>query len=395
MLSAAESAVCGRSRMSSLVGAAGDLVPRIFRMVPPRGSPGVLGGGSIGSRDLSAGFVSATDPAVQRRSAGVVRALYSDGAPALVGRSVAPAAVAESGSATEARRLGRSGWQAQCAAARGVVDSRDHGVASGRAVGSGEVDEREWQRDGREADTRVGLLTPAGDLGPEAEFTAMSPTTVTVHAARVPFAAMRHRGAMDPTIALEAVRAMAEPPGVDSAVELLALAPLDVIGYGFTSSSYVIGRDDELQMCGRLSDRAGGLAIVASGAAMVDAAVSLGAQRVFVVSPPWFDEQLTQLGSHYFASAGLEVVGAASVDLPSDQRSIAPAPLHAWVMANAPVEADVVIIGGNGFRAVGVIEALESDLGRPVVTANQALLWACLKQTGSAARVVGYGQLFS
>ncbi len=127
---------------------------------------------------------------------------------------------------------------------------------------------------------------------------------------------------------------------------------------------------------------------------MVDAAVSLGAQRVFVVSPPWFDERLTQLGSHYFASAGLEVVGAASVDLPSDQRSIAPAPLHAWVMANAPVEAEVVIIGGNGFRAVGVIEVLESDLARPVVTANQALLWACLKQTGSAARVVGYGRLF-
>ena len=256
------------------------------------------------------------------------------------------------------------------------------------------MDEREWRRDGWEADTRIGLLTPAGDLGPEAEFKAMSPATVTVHAARVPFAAMRQRGAMDPTIAIEAVRAMAEPPGVDSAVELLALAPLDVIGFGFTSSSYVIGREDELQMCARLGDRAGGLPIVASGAAMVDAAVSLGAQRVFLVSPPWFDAQLTELGSQYFASAGLDVVAAASADLPSDQRSIAPAPLHAWVKANAPGDADVVIIGGNGFRAVGVIEALELDLGRPVVTANQALLWACVTQIGSSAQVVGYGQLF-
>ena len=256
------------------------------------------------------------------------------------------------------------------------------------------MDEHEWRRDGWAADTRIGLLTPAGDLGPEAEFMAMCPATVTVHAARVPFAAMRQRGAMDPTIALEAVRAMAQPPGVDAAVELLALAPIDVIGFGFTSSSYVIGRDGELEMCARLGDRAGGLPIVASGSAMVDAAVSLGAQRVFVVSPPWFDEQLTQLGSHYFASAGLEVVGAASVDLPSDQRAIAPAPLHAWVMANAPVEADVVIIGGNGFRAVGVIEALELDLGRPVVTANQALLWACVTQIGSSAHVDGYGRLF-
>ena len=91
-----------------------------------------------------------------------------------------------------------------------------------------------------------------------------------------------------------------------------------------------------------------------------------------------------ELGSQYFASAGLDVVAAASADLPSDQRSIARAPLHAWVTANAPVEADVVVIGGNGFCSVGVIEALEQDLGRPVVTANQALLWACLTRIGSS-----------
>ena len=54
---------------------------------------------------------------------------------------------------------------------------------------------------------RMRLLTPAGDLGPEAEFMAMCPATVTVHAARVRFAAMRQRGAM----VLEAVRAMAQP----------------------------------------------------------------------------------------------------------------------------------------------------------------------------------------
>ena len=86
----------------------------------------------------------------------------------------------------------------------------------------------------------------------------MIPPSVTVHAARVPFAAMRQRGAMDSTIALEAVRAMAEPPGVDAAVELLALAPLQVIGFGFTSSSYVIGREGEIEMCARLSDVAVG-----------------------------------------------------------------------------------------------------------------------------------------
>ena len=113
------------------------------------------------------------------------------------------------------------------------------------------MDDRRWRRDGWEAETRIGLLTPAADVGPEAEFAAMCPATVTVHAARVPFVAMRRGGDMDPTIVLEAVRAMAEPPGVDAAVDLLALAPIQVIGFGFTSSSYVIGRDGEMEMCAR------------------------------------------------------------------------------------------------------------------------------------------------
>ena len=240
------------------------------------------------------------------------------------------------------------------------------------------MEEREWRRDGWDGrhahwavDASWRRRSGGGVHGDEP---ALGDGACVTGAVR----AMRQRGAMDPTIALEAVRAMAQPPGVDAAVELLALAPLHVIGFGFTSSAYVIGRDGELDMCARLSDRARGLPIVASGRRWCDAARVARAQRVFLVSPPWFDAHLTELGSRYFASAGLDVVGAASADLPSDQRAIAPAPLHAWVMANTPDEADVVIIGGNGFRAVGVIEALELDLGRPVVTANQALLWACL-----------------
>ena len=44
---------------------------------------------------------------------------------------------------------------------------------------------------------------------------------------------------MDSTIALEGVRAYADPSYVDDAAELLAAAPLHAIAFGFTSSSYV------------------------------------------------------------------------------------------------------------------------------------------------------------
>ena len=57
-----------------------------------------------------------------------------------------------------------------------------------------------WQPDGWDVRTRIGVLTPHADVGPESEIRAMAPETVGVHAARVPFGAMAAGGAMDPTI---------------------------------------------------------------------------------------------------------------------------------------------------------------------------------------------------
>src|SRR5688572_17420744 len=71
-----------------------------------------------------------------------------------------------------------------------------------------------WRQDGWGADTRLGVLTPHADVGPESELQAMSPEEVAIHASRVPFAAMAAGGGMDPTIPLAPVRAFAEPPFV-------------------------------------------------------------------------------------------------------------------------------------------------------------------------------------
>ena len=56
---------------------------------------------------------------------------------------------------------------------------------------------------------------------------------------------------------------------------------------------------------------------------------------------------------------------------------------------------NLVLIGGTGFRCVGIVEALERDLGRPVVSANQASLWRTLRLSGVAAKVEGYGRLLA
>jgi len=60
-----------------------------------------------------------------------------------------------------------------------------------------------------------------------------------------------------------------------------------------------------------------------------------------------------------------------------------------------PVRAQAVFVGGNGFRSVGVIAALEEELARPVLTANQVLLWGMLRAIRSRVSLQGYGRLFT
>jgi maleate isomerase len=243
--------------------------------------------------------------------------------------------------------------------------------------------------------TRIGVVTPHADVGPESELQAMAPSDVVIHASRALFGGMAAGGSMDPTIALGPVSAFAEPPHVDDAVELLAAAPVSAVGYGFTSSAYVIGAEREASMVSRLTERARGIPVVASTAASVQALRALETERVALVMPPWFDAELTALGADYFSQQGFDVRFCAAAGLPSDQRAIEPEALRAWIRASIPEDAEAICIGGNGFRAVGAIERIEADLGRPVVTANQALLWSLLALAPPSSRPEGYGRLFA
>jgi hypothetical protein len=102
-----------------------------------------------------------------------------------------------------------------------------------------------WQPDGWEVRTRIGVLTPHADVGPESEIRAMAPQKWACTPLGSHFGAMATGGAKDPTIPLAPIAAFVEPPHIDDAVSLLAAAPVAVIGIGFTSSAYVTGADAE------------------------------------------------------------------------------------------------------------------------------------------------------
>ena len=156
--------------------------------------------------------------------------------------------------------------------------------------------------------TRIGVLTPHADIVPETEFNALAPDGISIHAARIPFGGYRPGGSMDPTIANDPVRAIADPPAVDDAAEMLAMAPLHAIVFGFTSSSYVRGAADDAALKSRLETRTRGIPVVITCAAAATALAALSAKRVALISPPWFSTEMAQQGARYFQSRGFEAV---------------------------------------------------------------------------------------
>ena len=252
-----------------------------------------------------------------------------------------------------------------------------------------------WQPDGAGWRARIGLISAHVDLAPESEFWTMAPEGVSIHAARVPLRVMGPRGETTPQGIIGGIRAFAEPPMVDDAVELLASNPLDAIVFGFTSSSYLMGAEGDRALKARLEGRAAGIPVIIPCLSTILALRALGVGRMALVDPPWFPPELDAIGAEYFASQGCDVVFHAPAAVRDGPGEVYPSQIYEWVRANVPASAEVVVIGGTGFRAIGAIQALEQDLARPVVTANQVALWEALRVAGLQTRVAGYGELFA
>jgi hypothetical protein len=104
---------------------------------------------------------------------------------------------------------------------------------------------------------------------------------------------------------------------------------------------------------------------------------------------------IDQKGVSYFQEHGFEVVHVSHlmppIDVPHPNTgSVAsPAEIYEWVRSHSSAQA--VLIGGNALRSIGAIAALEEDLRRPILTANQVSLWYALRVASAEVTVNDYG----
>jgi len=234
---------------------------------------------------------------------------------------------------------------------------------------------------------RIGVLLPPGNPTVEPELSAMVPAGVTLHFGRLETPpsvgkAGEHAG-ME-----ERVRAYRE--GLAGPTAALSQVRPAVVLLAHTASSYALGYGNEQALVDRIASLAGAPALLAAQAVLA-ALRHLGVKRLALGTP--YPESISRQGKAYWEAAGFEIAGYHRLENVTD--IYAENEERAYELArraDAP-EADAVLLSGTGLPTVAVLETLERDLGKPVLSSNQASLWQALRMARVRESVAGYGRL--
>ena len=224
------------------------------------------------------------------------------------------------------------------------------------------------------------MIALATDLTSERDAARVLPANVAMHTTRVPFenpttpASLRRLGG-----ALTAAATLLVPE-----IELQAII------FSCTAASATIG-DAEVTRAIHAGRPA--VPVVTPPDAACDAFAALGVRRVALVTP--YLPETTEPMVAYFEGRGLEIVTAHCLGLADDRKMarIDRGTIEAAAAAADTAEAEAVFLSCTALPALGVIEAIEARLGKPVVSSNQASLWRALAHAGVCSP--GPGRLFA
>jgi maleate isomerase len=242
--------------------------------------------------------------------------------------------------------------------------------------------EASYELDAGPGDYRIGLLALSNDYVTERDFMNMRPGDgVAIYTSRL-------LNSSDCTV--ETLRALA-PRLTEATALLIPEGRLDVVAYSCTSGSVVAGFQE---IEASIQAARPGIPCITPITAGLTAFEALGVHKVAVLTP-YIDEVNAHI-VRYLEEHGMAVPRFTSFHMASaeDMAALPADAIHrAALEADCP-EAEALFISCTAIRAVDVVQTVEDDLGKPVVTANQAMFWQSLRRAACTAPVPGYGRLF-
>ena len=234
---------------------------------------------------------------------------------------------------------------------------------------------------------RIGVIVSPPNTVVEGEFPLMAPDGVSIHAARLG----RPEGAPNQLGGDSVLQTNQDLP---RAAKSLAELKLNVVAFAHTSGSMLRGTQYDAALVEMLEDAVGCPAITTASAAV--AALKAGrVSRLAMLTP--YPEEMTLAEVDFLEEAvpGLKVVSHRSMGMATGLGigNLEPSVAYRESRLISTDEADALFLSGTNWRTIDVIEKMETDLAKPVFTANQVTMWAVLAKLGVSPRP-GYGSLF-
>ena len=227
---------------------------------------------------------------------------------------------------------------------------------------------------------RFGLLTPSSNTTQEPEFSAALPSDVSLHTGRVAYRDITPQEQMRCVLELEAES------------RKLADAEVDVIVFAATAPTLAKGKGYDRELIKRMSDASGRPATTAA-TAFVDALTLLGAKKI-AIGAPW-SKTMDKPMVEFMQASGFTVVHSEVAGFVASIELGRAGPEQAYELGRRTdrPDADAVIMPGGNWPCMSIVERLERELGKPVLSNNAVSLWAGLRMLKRSDSVSGYGSL--
>ena len=230
---------------------------------------------------------------------------------------------------------------------------------------------------------KVGILLPSSNTTLERDFQLVAPAGIDIsyHSDRM----LQVDGNPD------ALSKMNEE--LETAAKYVGTAKVDVIAYGCTGGSFLNGIGWDQQLLRRITAASDGIPAVSTSSAMVEALKYFGIKKVSVATP--YLDSLNERLQTFLDGNGFSVLSLVGRQLErnTDIGADLPATIVEFAKKNFQPEADGMFLSCTNWRSVEAVGQLETELGKPVITANQATIWATFRSLGIEQPLTGFGRL--
>jgi maleate isomerase len=230
---------------------------------------------------------------------------------------------------------------------------------------------------------RIGIVYPGSGFIHIGDFRKLAPDGVALGACGVP----RH-----PDDSAEAMLKLDEHM-IDAARIVAGNRP-DVIAWMCTAGSFLKGKGYDRKLIAEM-EAATGIASTTTSTAVVEAFRALGLKRIAMATP--YPLEVNAIEKRFFEDHGFEIVACDGLDLLDNNIITHLPPTVAYRLGKSVdvPEADGLFISCTGLDSLDAIAPLEADLGKPVVTSNQASFWQAFRMAKVGDAIAGYGRLMT